>query len=95
MPVVVNKNIYTGLKVVNRAGFTAINVIPNLKFLSYHLADNVTIYFGPPLGILLELQETKDLAIPVLPIDTMFIQPIIYTFNLANSYYRFLSRKCF
>ena len=55
MPIVVNKNIYTGLKVVNRAEFTATNIIPDLKSLGYYFADNITIYFGLLLGILLEL----------------------------------------
>lgn len=53
MPIVVNKNIYTGLKIINRAEFTAIDVIPDLKSLGYYLIDDITIYFGPPLGILL------------------------------------------
>ncbi|KAM4067705.1 PIF1-like helicase [Hirsutella rhossiliensis] len=51
MPVVVNKNTYTGLKVVNGAEFTAADVIPDTKSPGYHLADDVTIHFGPPLGI--------------------------------------------
>ncbi|XP_044715945.1 PIF1 protein [Hirsutella rhossiliensis] len=64
MPVVVNKNIYTGLKVVNGADFTAVDVILDPNHPGYHLADDVTIHFGPPLGILLQSEETKALAIP-------------------------------
>ncbi|KAM4064310.1 PIF1-like helicase [Hirsutella rhossiliensis] len=67
MPVVVNKNIYTGLKVVNGADFTAVDVILDPNHPGYHLADDVTIHFGPPLGILLQSEETKALAIPSLP----------------------------
>ncbi|KAM4061662.1 PIF1-like helicase [Hirsutella rhossiliensis] len=64
MPVVVNKNIYTGLKVVNGADFTAVDVIIDPNHPGYCLADDVTIHFGPPLGILLQSEETKTLAIP-------------------------------
>ncbi|KAM4055420.1 PIF1 protein [Hirsutella rhossiliensis] len=72
MPVVVNKNnnIYTGLKVVNGADFTAVDVILDPNHPGYHLADDVTIHFGPPLGILLQSEETKALAIPSLPVGT-------------------------
>ncbi|KAM4061813.1 PIF1-like helicase [Hirsutella rhossiliensis] len=64
MPVVVNKNIYIGLKVVNGADFTAVDVIIDPNHPGYCLADDVTIHFGPPLGILLQSEETKALAIP-------------------------------
>ena len=67
MPVVVNMNIYTSLKVVNGTEFTAANVIPNPKYPGYHLADDVTIHFSPLLRILLQLAETKALAILTLP----------------------------
>ncbi|KAH7237966.1 hypothetical protein B0J15DRAFT_569733 [Fusarium solani] len=94
MPVVVNKNTYTGLRVVNGAEFAAMDVIPDPKFPGYCLADDVTIHFGPPLGILLESQDTKDLAIPALPTGTVLIRPITHTLDPANSHYRFLSGKC-
>lgn len=94
MPVVVNKNAYTGLKVVNGAEFTAADIIPDPKFPGYHLADDVTIHFGPPLGILLESQDTKNLAIPGLPTGTVLIRPITHTLDPANSNYRFQSGKC-
>ncbi|XP_044714625.1 ATP-dependent DNA helicase PIF1 [Hirsutella rhossiliensis] len=58
MPVVVNKNIYTGLKVVNGADFTAVDVIIDPNHPGYCLADDVTIHFGPPLGILLHAHQT-------------------------------------
>jgi hypothetical protein len=94
MPVVVNKNIYTGLRVVNGAEFTAMDVIPDPRFPGYHLADDVTIHFGPPLGILLDSQETQDIAIPTLSTGTVLIRPITHTLDPANASYRFLSGKC-
>jgi hypothetical protein len=67
MRLVVNKNIYTGLKIVNGVEFTAADIIPDPKYPGYHLADDITIHFGPPLAILLQSSETKDIAIPGLP----------------------------
>jgi len=94
MPVVVNKNIYTGLKVVNGAEFTAVDVILDPKFPGYHLADDVTIHFGPPLGILLESQDTKEVAVPALPTGTVLVRPITHTLDPANAHYGFLSGRC-
>ncbi|KAJ3561011.1 hypothetical protein NPX13_g9105 [Xylaria arbuscula] len=94
MPVVVNKNIYTGLKVVNGAEFTAADIIPDPKYLGYHLADDVTIHFGPPLGILLQSTETENLTILSLPPGTVLIRPISYTVDPTSSHFRFLSGKC-
>lgn len=62
MPVVVNKNIYTGLKVVNGAEFTAVDIIPDPNYPGYYLTDDVTIHFGPPLGILLHSADTKSFS---------------------------------
>ena len=94
MPVVVNVNIYTGLKVVNGAEFTAADVIPDPKYLGYHLADDVTIHFGPPLGILLQSAETKALAIPTLPQQTVLIRPTSYTLDPTSHHFKFLPAKC-
>ena len=94
MPVVVNKNIYTGLKVVNGAEFTAVDVILDPNHPGYHLADDVTIHFGPPLGILLQSEETKALAIPSLPVGTVLIRPMSHTLDSTNSHFKFLSARC-
>jgi len=76
---VLNNNIYTGLKVVNGAEFTAADIIPDPRYPGYYLADDVTIHFGPPLGILLHSTETKTLTIPILPPQTVLIRPTSYT----------------
>ena len=94
MPVVVNKNIYTGLRIVNGAEFTAADVIPDHKYPGYHLADDVTIHFGPPLAILLRSRDTESLAVPTLPAGTVLIRPISQTLDPANPRFKFLSAKC-
>ena len=84
MPVVVNKNVYTGMKIVNGAEFTAADVIPDPKHPGYYLANDVTIHFGPPLGILLQSKETDGLVIPGLPVGTILIRPMSQTLDPAN-----------
>ncbi|KAJ6436886.1 PIF1 protein [Purpureocillium lavendulum] len=94
MPVVVNKNIYTGLKVVNGAEFTAVDIVPDPNHPGYYLADGVTIHFGPPLGILLQSKETEALAIPSLPAGTVLIRPMSHTLDPSNPHFRFLPTRC-
>ncbi len=66
MPLIVDKNVYTGLKIVNGAEFIATDIIPDPKYPGYHLANDVTLHFGPLLSILLQSSETTDIAIPSL-----------------------------
>lgn len=94
IPVVVNKNMHTGLKIVNGAEFMAVDVIVDPNHPGYYLADDVTIYFGPPSGILLQSKETKDLAIPSLPAGTVLIQPTSHTLDPTNSHFQFLPTRC-
>ncbi|KAI1746434.1 hypothetical protein F4782DRAFT_544257 [Xylaria castorea] len=90
----VNKNIYTGLKIVDRAEFIAADIIPDPKYPGYHLANNVVIHFGPPLGILLQSTKARKLTTPPLPPGTVPIRPLSHTVDPAGSHFRFLSRKC-
>ncbi|KAJ6436458.1 L-fucose-proton symporter [Purpureocillium lavendulum] len=94
MPVVVNKNIYTGLKVVNGAEFAAADIITDPKYPGYHLADDVTIHFGPPLAILLHSNDTATLAVPVLPPKMVLVRPISHVLEPSDSRFKFLSTKC-
>ncbi|UPK91002.1 hypothetical protein LCI18_001937 [Fusarium solani-melongenae] len=91
---VINKNIYTGLKVINGAEFTAVDIIPDPKHPGYHLADDVTVHFGPPLDILLQSSETTSLAVPALPAEMVLIRPISHTLDPTDSHFKFLSTKC-
>lgn len=94
MPVVVNKNIYIGLKVVNGAEFIAADVIPDPKYPGYCLADDITVHFGPPLGILLNSKETDNLAVPAMPPGTVLIRPISTTLDPTSSHFKFLPARC-
>lgn len=94
IPVVVNKNIYTGLKVVNGAEFTAMDVILDPNHPGHYLAHDVTIHFGPPLGILLQSKDTEAFAIPSLPAGTLLIRPISHTLSPSDPHFQFLRAKC-
>jgi hypothetical protein len=94
MPVVVNQNIYTGLKIVNGAEFTTYDFAPDPRYPGFHLADDVTIHFGPPLGILLHSKDTKSLSIPTLPPGTVLVRSVSQTLDPTNRNYRFLPAKC-
>ncbi|KAM4064175.1 PIF1-like helicase [Hirsutella rhossiliensis] len=61
MPVVVNHNTHQGLKLVNGAGYSAVEVIVDKASPGHRISSDMTIHFGPPAGILLESATTKDL----------------------------------
>ncbi|XP_044717937.1 PIF1-like helicase domain-containing protein [Hirsutella rhossiliensis] len=61
MPVVVNQNTHQGLKVVNGAGYTAVAVIPDRAFPGHRVSAELTLHFGPPAGIVLASETTRDL----------------------------------
>jgi hypothetical protein len=76
MPVVVNRNTYQGLKVVNGARFTALDIILDKAYPGHHVGANIIIHFGPPAAILLVGETTKDLRFVDMPPGTILLQPI-------------------
>ncbi|OAQ57458.2 ATP-dependent DNA helicase PIF1 [Pochonia chlamydosporia 170] len=60
MPVVVNCNTLQGLKLVNGASYTAVEVILDKSYPGHRISAGLTIHFGPPAGILLESETTKE-----------------------------------
>ncbi|KAK0718686.1 hypothetical protein B0T26DRAFT_713935, partial [Lasiosphaeria miniovina] len=61
MPVVVNQNTHQGLKLVNGASYTALNVILDKAHPGHRVNADTIIHFSPPAGILLTSDTTKDL----------------------------------
>ncbi|KAM4061311.1 PIF1-like helicase [Hirsutella rhossiliensis] len=61
MPVVVNHNTHQGLKVVNGASYSAVEVIIDKAYPGHRISADMTIHFGPPAGIILESATTRDL----------------------------------
>jgi ATP-dependent DNA helicase PIF1 len=74
MPVVVTRNQFVGLKVVNGAPFKAVDIFPDLACGTIALARDVTLHLGPPAGVLLQSDDSAGLAIPGLPNGTILIK---------------------
>lgn len=76
MPVVVNKNTYQGLKLVNGARYTALEVILDKKHPGHRICADTILHFGPPAGILLASETTKGLHLVGMPAGTILLAPM-------------------
>jgi hypothetical protein len=74
MPVVVTRNQFVGLKVVNGAPFRAVDICPDLAAGTIALASDVTLHLGPPAAVLLQPDDSTGLVIPGLPNGTILIK---------------------
>ena len=73
MPVIVNQNKYLGLKVANGSEFTAVGIVPDPNVQEHVVDEGLSIFFGPPCGILLQSQELRGVRVPHLPPDTIML----------------------
>ncbi|OCK74772.1 hypothetical protein K432DRAFT_310035, partial [Lepidopterella palustris CBS 459.81] len=65
-----------GLKLVNGAFYTVLNITINKVYLGYYILADTILYFGPPVEILLAGEIIKDLYfISILP-NTILLIPI-------------------
>ncbi|KAM5356885.1 hypothetical protein ACJ41O_003531 [Fusarium nematophilum] len=76
MPVVVNHNTDQGLKLVNGASYTAVEVISNKAYPGHQISADITIHFGPPAGIILESETIRDFHFVGMPPGTILLTPI-------------------
>jgi hypothetical protein len=76
MPVVVNKNTYQGLKLVNGSTYTALDVIVDDAFPGHRISDNTILHFGPPAGIVLAADSTRELNFVGMPPGTILLTPL-------------------
>ncbi|EAQ86297.1 hypothetical protein CHGG_07550 [Chaetomium globosum CBS 148.51] len=74
IPVVVTRNQFVGLKVVNGAPFKAVDIFPDLAAGTIALASDVILHLGPPVAVLLQSDDSAGLAIPGLPNGTILIK---------------------
>lgn len=51
MPIVVNKNTHQGLKLVNGASYTAVDVVLDKSSPGYRISADTILHFGPPAAI--------------------------------------------
>lgn len=83
MPVAVNQNTHQGLKLVNGAYYTAVDVIIDGKFPGYRVDANTLLHLGPPAGLLLTGVATQDLHFVDLPAKTILLLPVTATIKKA------------
>ncbi|KAF2175959.1 hypothetical protein K469DRAFT_723761 [Zopfia rhizophila CBS 207.26] len=76
MPVIVNQNTHRGLKLVNGAGYTAVDIIVDKAHPGRRISGNTILHFGPPAGILLAGESTKDFRFVGMPPGTILLTPI-------------------
>ncbi|OAQ60809.1 ATP-dependent DNA helicase PIF1 [Purpureocillium lilacinum] len=76
MPVVVNRNTYQGLKVTNGGAYTAVDVVVNKAFPGHRVSAGITVHFGPPAGIILASETTRDLHFVGMPPGTVLLTPM-------------------
>ena len=81
MPVVVTKNTHQGLKLVNGASYTAVDVIVDRQWPGHQVDANTLVHFGPPAAILLTGETTQDLHFVGLPPATILLKPTIATLD--------------
>ncbi|OAQ59512.1 ATP-dependent DNA helicase PIF1 [Purpureocillium lilacinum] len=76
MPVVVNQNTHQGLRLVNGASYTAAEVVVDKAYPAHRVSAALVIHFGPPAGIILESETTKDLHFVGMPPGTILLTPM-------------------
>jgi len=74
--VVVNQNIHQGLKLVNGAGYTTIDIIFDKAYPGHRINADIVLYFDPPVNILLTSKTTKDLHFISISPGTILLTPI-------------------
>ncbi|KAF6528424.1 hypothetical protein HZS61_008726 [Fusarium oxysporum f. sp. conglutinans] len=75
MPVVVNKNTHQGLKLVNGASYMALDVIVDKAHPGYRVNEETILHFGPPAGIVLASETTRDFHFVGMPAGTILLTP--------------------
>ena len=75
MPIVVNQNTHQGLKLVNGAAYTALDVILDKAYPGHRVSDDTILHFSPPAGIILASETTRDLHLVGMPPGTILLTP--------------------
>ena len=76
MPVVVNQNIHQGLKLVNGASYTALDVIIDKAYPGHRISADTILHFGPPAGIVLAGETSKKFHFVGMPPSTILLTPV-------------------
>jgi len=76
MPVVVNRNTYQGLKLVNGASYEVLDVILDKAYPGHRINADTILHFGPPAGILLAVESTRNFYFVGMPPGAILLTPI-------------------
>lgn len=76
MPVVVNRSLYQGLRVTNRSEYKALDIIIDEANPGHRISPDASIHFGPPAGIILAAESTKDFSFVGMPQGTILLTPL-------------------
>ena len=76
MRVVVNQNTHQGLKLVNGASYEALDIILDKAYPGHRINTNTILHFGPPAGILLASETTRDFHFVGMPPGTILLTPL-------------------
>jgi len=76
MPVVMNQNTHQGLKLVNGAGYTGLEVVLDKAYLGHRVSADAVLHFGPPAGLLLASETTSGLRVAGMPPGTILLTPV-------------------
>ncbi|KJZ68216.1 hypothetical protein HIM_12394 [Hirsutella minnesotensis 3608] len=76
MPVVVNHNTHQGLKLVNGASYTALEVVIDKSYPGHRVSADMAVHFGPPAGIMLESETTRHFHFVGMPPGTVLLTPM-------------------
>lgn len=76
MPVVVNRNTYQGLKLVNGSDYKALDVIIDKAYPGHRISADTILHFGPPASIILTADSTKDFNFVGMPPGTILLTPL-------------------
>lgn len=76
MPIVINHNTHQGLKLVNGASYTALDVILDKAYPGHRTSADMMLHFGPPAGILLAAETTQEFHFIGMPPGTILLTPM-------------------
>jgi hypothetical protein len=66
MLVIVNENKCLGLKVANGSEFVSTGIVPDPNVHEHVIGEGLSIFFGPPCGILLQSDDLRGMKILIL-----------------------------
>jgi hypothetical protein len=74
--VIVNKNTYSSLKLINGLNYRALGVILDKVYPGHYISTDTILHFRPPASIILAVESTKDFNFVDIPPGTILLTPL-------------------